>query len=87
MTQYLNIIADLTLLGAIVYLIGLIKTNSRLQSAVLERFDEYPRSMLKDLQRKARKAEKHPVMYRTEEGEIVSADKIVKGNIDGSDSL
>ena len=82
MTQYLNIIADLALLGAIIYSIGLIKTNSRLQKSVLERFDEYPRSMLKDLQRKARKAEKHPVMYRTEEGEIVSADKIVKGDIE-----
>ena len=89
MTQYLNNAADLAVIGAIVWftfmffrLQWLLKTNSRLQEAVLAKFDEYPRSVLKDLQSKARKAEKTPVMYRDETGALRTRKEMVTGKID-----
>ena len=89
MTLYLNQIADLAVIGAVIWftimffrLQWLLKTNSRLQKLVLAKFDEYPRSVLKDLQSKARKNEKHAVIYRGEDGIVRTAKEMVTGELD-----
>lgn len=84
MTEYLpyiNLITNWTLISVGLYAIWMLRINIIATRNTLARLDALPRPILKDLQKKAKKAEKHQVVYMCG-GKIRTADDVVKGNIE-----
>ena len=78
---YINLITDWTLISVGIYVIWIVRINIIATRNTLARLDALPRPILKDLQKRAKKAEKHPVVYMVG-GKVRTADDVVKGNIE-----
>ena len=61
------------------WLLRVLYANLRLTRRVLEKLDAYPAPILKDLQKRSKKAKLHPVKYIGEDGIVKTAEEMQKG--------
>ena len=75
----IEIVSDLAVITAALWLLRVLYANIRLTRRVLEKLDALPAPILKDLQKRSKKAKLHPVKYIGEDGIVKTAGEMQKG--------
>ena len=75
----IEIVSDLAVITAALWLLRVLYVNLRVTKQVLEKLDAYPAPILKDLQKRSKKAKLHPVKYIGEDGIVRTSDEMQKG--------
>ena len=75
---WIEIFSNWAVITVGLYVSFLLIKNTKAQLRVLAKLDALPRPILKDLQRKAKKASKHEVKYMIDV-KLRTADQVVKG--------
>ena len=71
--------SDLAVITAALWLLRVLYANLRVSKQVLEKLEALPAPILKDLQKRSKKAKLHQVKYIGEDGTVRTAEEMSKG--------